>query len=102
MRREISMMFPRRLSVLALMSNYSASRGADKENPPRRAAEFAPSVYSSVHVCTRRLDDGRPFRKFRLDEFGGLHRRAARRRIDAGLLETLEHGGILHRLVDGP
>src|SRR6266540_1220741 len=62
---------------------------------------FMPLLASSVYLRARRLDDRRPFRQFRLDECGSLLRRTARRWIDAGLLQPLEHRRIGERLVYG-
>src|SRR5262249_62154246 len=60
-----------------------------------------PLLGSSVYMRARRLDDRRPLRQLRLDECGGLLRRTARRWIDAGLLQPLEHRSIVERLVYG-
>src|SRR5262249_57504814 len=60
---------------------------------------FMPLLASSVYVRARRLDDRRPLRQLRLDECGRLLSRTARRRIDAGLLQPLEHRRIGERLV---
>src|SRR5262249_57796396 len=60
---------------------------------------FMPLLGSSVYMRARRLDDRRPLRQLRLDECGSLLRRAARRWIDAGLLQPLEHRRIVERLV---
>src|SRR5262245_40257513 len=54
---------------------------------------------SSVYMRPGCLDDRRPLRQFRLDECGSLLGRAARRWIDAGLLQPLEHRRIVERLV---
>src|ERR1044071_5936727 len=54
----------------------------------------------SIHARTGRLDDRRPLRQLGLDECRELFRRTARRRIDAGILQPLQHGWILQRLVD--
>src|SRR5262249_37529675 len=55
----------------------------------------------SVDMRARCLDDRRPLRQLRFDERGSLLRRAARRRIDAGLLQALEHRRIVERFVYG-
>src|SRR5262245_62398000 len=60
-----------------------------------------PLLGSSVFMRARRLDDRRPLRQLRLDECGSLLRRTARRWIDAGLLQPLEHRRIVERLVYG-
>src|SRR5262249_37006856 len=60
-----------------------------------------PLLGSSIYMRPRRLDDRRPFRQFRLDECSRLLRRTARRWIDAGLLQPLEHHRIGERLVYG-
>src|SRR5262249_58533273 len=62
---------------------------------------FMPLLASSVYVRARCLDDRRPLRQLRLDECGRLLGRTARRRIDAGLLQPLEHRRIGERLVYG-
>src|SRR3984893_18361477 len=59
------------------------------------------SCRSSVDMRARCLDDRRPLRELRFDERGSVLRRAARRRIDAGLLQALEHRRIVERLVYG-
>src|SRR5215467_2861731 len=63
---------------------------------------FMPLLGCSVYMRARRLDDRRPLRQLRFDECGSLLRRAARRWIDAGLLQALEHRRIVERLVYGP
>src|SRR4249920_3117240 len=49
----------------------------------------------SVYLGAGSLDDRRPFRQLGLDESGGFLRPAARRRIDADLLQALEHRRIV-------
>src|SRR5215813_9096811 len=62
---------------------------------------FMPLLDSSVYMRPGRLDDRRPLRQLRLDECGSLLRCTARRWIDAGLLQPLEHRRIVERLVYG-
>jgi hypothetical protein len=44
---------------------------------------------------------GSHFASLRLDEIGGLGGRAPRRRIDADLLQALDHRGLVERMGDG-
>src|SRR5437867_3822630 len=53
----------------------------------------------SVDLRAGSANDGRPFRKLRLDEIGRLPRAYARRRVDAGLLQAGKDDRICQRLV---
>src|SRR5436190_3174463 len=66
-----------------------------------RCPDEVMSSHNSVYLRPRHLDDRRPFGQFRLDEFGGFLRRAARGGVDAGLLQALEHYRVGQTLVYG-